>query len=711
MSLKHICFTPGAPATPALENPELWSSSSPGPRPKRQRGSGWRRLSSSSSALASSASEAFAASTPPSASAAPASPGPASSSETPAALVTVATHPAPAGATVETQELALRARWGSQLAQVAAYEDVEGTAEEKAAARRQYCIDCGRAGGILGGRPSTVRDPKQNALRPTGTLKRRWDLEAHEGVKMCAWLKSQRALFSDLKAYWKHCARQTDYTKAQLEAMLKKERFWQSFLVENKRGTGGSLRRQGCNESLELVKARSQGRGCRRKGAGRKDDFVALKERVKNVAEAERQLGHSLNKSDLWLEFRIAASQEIRRLQEDASNGAQSALRVLRQRIQKLKASRKYLGSFQTRLQAFCKLKLRKPQRITRFSPEEEALAAEMGWRWNDRAIWLAGCAGEEELKKHVLEPAKLQANRAAVVLGYSDQVPYWTGLETERQLYLETEVKVHGEAGAGPIHCSQQVSQRITAAQAGAGGGVAGLEASAEAAVNNQTQTRGTGESSDGRVRVTVELRQLILNYFAEDKEPVGVRGETLLIFPGVRARLENISDDGKWLEDEVFEVCGEPVVRKAGQSAGNIMITFRKLRKEHPEAFEGIRVWQQPAAVMDSILQKWSVDALQKLYPFAVWTRDCLGAALTDRAMEACFAANHICSWVPPGMTPCMQLTDTDEAAPFKAACREAKEEMRQLLRAKAIHSYRKLKETVGKDEQRNLFSNRGL
>ena len=567
--------------------------------------------------------------------------------------------------------------------------------------------EAGRAGGILGGRPPTRLVRRNEAFtKQTGAKARRTEPRAHEAVKLCDYMKSERSKCSSVAEYWKTVTHKTDYTRQQLEAVLQKEGFYKEFMASNQRGTGGSLRPKGGRTPLEEVKSKSQAMGCRRKGAGRKDQFRELKLQVKRVAEEERQLGHSLSKLDVWLEFRIAASHRIKELRKDASAAATAELQALETRMRKLQASQKYRDTFQTRLLVFCDLKLRKPQRVTRMTPAEERVAAEMGWRWTDRALWLVGCAGVEELRKHVLEPEELLAHKELVALVFSDQVPYWTGLELAKQVYLQSEFRRKNEA-MNPLAFrgqEDQVSQRLQCfgedpategaatgeAQGGAGEAAGGDEAAAGGAGAaakgaSDKQLRGSA-GADSRIRITVQLRQAILHYFSSTKEPVGVRGRTILIFPGVRARLENISDDGKWLEDEVFEVCGASVVRKAGTSVGNIMVTWRKLRKEHPELLEGIRVWQQPSAVMDSVLQKWDLEDLKKDFPYAVWTRDCLGCALTERAMEACRAASYLANWVPAGMTPCMQLTDTDEAAPFKAACRRAKDDMRMLLREKA-------------------------
>ena len=57
-----------------------------------------------------------------------------------------------------------------------------------------------------------------------------------------------------------------------------------------------------------------------------------------------------------------------------------------------------------------------------------------------------------------------------------------------------------------------------------------------------------------------------------------------------------------------------------------------------------------------------------------------------MSEEACEAEAAAWVLPNFVAPSMTPILQLTDTDCAAPFKSACRAAKEELLHLLKKKA-------------------------
>ena len=111
-------------------------------------------------------------------------------------------------------------------------------------------------------------------------------------------------------------------------------------------------------------------------------------------------------------------------------------------------------------------------------------------------------------------------------------------------------------------------------------------------------------------KFRITVELRQIIVNYFDPSRAPEGMLGPTLLIVGGTHCRLDNISFSGRWLQAERFKVGAVEVVRPEGGPVGNLMQGWRQLRETHPEMFENIQVMQQPSAVIDSMLMSWVLE-----------------------------------------------------------------------------------------------------
>ena len=57
------------------------------------------------------------------------------------------------------------------------------------------------------------------------------------------------------------------------------------------------------------------------------------------------------------------------------------------------------------------------------------------------------------------------------------------------------------------------------------------------------------------------------------------------MLVVPGAHGRLSNINEKRIFIKDEVFMLKGKQKARKANTSAGNLMLSWRKLRDEGDE------------------------------------------------------------------------------------------------------------------------------
>ena len=139
--------------------------------------------------------------------------------------------------------------------------------------------------------------------------------------------------------------------------------------------------------------------------------------------------------------------------------------------------------------------------------------------------------------------------------------------------------------------------------------------------------QLRGHDDEVASKYRVTLEMRQLVLHWFDEDRAPAGAFGKSLLIVGGVRCRLSNIDAEGRWVEDEEFMEAGKPVKHQKGHHAHGAMQAWVKLRSERPELFRRVEVMQQPAAVMDAVLFSWVLQSQAAQFPCSLWVRGLSG------------------------------------------------------------------------------------
>ena len=64
-------------------------------------------------------------------------------------------------------------------------------------------------------------------------------------------------------------------------------------------------------------------------------------------------------------------------------------------------------------------------------------------------------------------------------------------------------------------------------------------------------TQMRQAGDGAADRLRVTLEVSQIVHHQFKLSETPVVAHDHPVLVVPGYQARLSNISEAGTWIED----------------------------------------------------------------------------------------------------------------------------------------------------------------
>ena len=155
------------------------------------------------------------------------------------------------------------------------------------------------------------------------------------------------------------------------------------------------------------------------------------------------------------------------------------------------------------------------PSRYTEMNPQQERAGWEITMQGWDEALWLASCADEAALKKHVADPARFVERRSQTVVVLSNQVPFWLKLGNRKVVFSEADKSKRSKKSFERSHASMnaQQSQALHA--------VAAVEDAL--ADEGQSQTRGPQKSGDDKYRVTIELRQAVLGLFG-DGDPEGV-------------------------------------------------------------------------------------------------------------------------------------------------------------------------------------------
>ncbi len=447
--------------------------------------------------------------------------------------------------------------------------------------------------------------------------------------------------------------------KSLLKVFAKGLEFWerQIRLAGIGCGSRGSLNMQGQN--LKLTHRSSRALGCRAQGAGRKDLFGVFKRALKNWVFLERENGHTLDSGDLLEQFKWMVGEAIKTLKEQEKAGtltpaARSRLLEYEARIARIAGKWSYRKWYMAELVRACGCRSLKPQRQTKLSYAEEGVRCRLTWQQWDRKMWEICFGGAEVLKGLVVDSDHFQSRLEDCVLGFSDQVPWWGLVGSKKQVYCQWEV------------CKKQLAAKGETMQ----------------------QLRGHDNEAATKFRITVELRQLILNYFSRTEDPIGVLGPSLVVVGGAtHCRLSNISADGRWLESETFVVNGKEVRRIKGRSVGNVMKPWRDLRARCPELFEGLSLMQQPAAVVDSIIMAWVLEEQAKLYPCSLWQRDLSGGGgFSTASRQRMQLIGQVAAWIAGKMTSVLQLTDTDFARRLKAFAMHEKDLLKQEMKAAA-------------------------
>ena len=118
----------------------------------------------------------------------------------------------------------------------------------------------------------------------------------------------------------------------------------------------------------------------------------------------------------------------------------------------------------------------------------------------------------------------------------------------------------------------------------------------------------------------------------------------------PGVHARLENISQEGTWIQSETFGIAGVVHSHEAGQPVGNAMQAWRKLRQSDPSLLEGFRIWHSPTAFVNSVIYAWQQQEESARFENLLRRLDSLRTHWTDRAQERNFLCQTVQHVVPP-------------------------------------------------------------
>jgi len=291
----------------------------------------------------------------------------------------------------------------------------------------------------------------------------------------------------------------------------------------------------------------------RARGAGRVDKLRFLYPLVRDFFETMRQHGKYIDAVDLEDYLRHcmqkyldeASKPGVAQAIEDAQMGSMAAKCAARveaakrelERLRNPKSRDKVHENRQQQLMRFCGARLRRPQRLTTLTLNEERGRWQCTLQAYDRLLWEA--MRPEFLQEKVLDPEKFVAEIEDVVVCHADQVPCWLRIGSQKQLYRAAEVRKRKRHEDTIPHLSEPGAQAVRTT-----------------GEDGMAQTRQTAKGEGDRFRVTLEMCQMVTNVFKPTKAPEVKHGRPVLVVPGAHGRLSNIDDKGLFIEDEVFHV-----------------------------------------------------------------------------------------------------------------------------------------------------------
>ena len=202
-------------------------------------------------------------------------------------------------------------------------------------------------------------------------------------------------------------------------------------------------------------------------------------------------------------------------------------------------------------------------------------------------------------------------------------------------------------------------------------------------------TQLRGPASSGQDKLRLTFLMRQCISKYFGYEmhEAPDSYQLPSVLTSAGQHCRLDDISMEGTWREDECFHVGNEQIMKVQGEKVPkSCMQVFRNIREKQPHLLEGLVIMQQPNAWRDEVITKWCYEDLASRCPYSIVQHDLVGQQLTNNARKVKYMSNVVQSLIAAEMTSVLQITDIAGARSAKIHLASAKSEMRRQLSHKA-------------------------
>ena len=218
-------------------------------------------------------------------------------------------------------------------------------------------------------------------------------------LKMCEEMKEDRKSFPDAQSFFREMKKKYKG--------LKRERLEHILASEEKLRTAVHNEKQ---RRRQVGKPRGQ-KYMRLEGAGRKKQFPEVISELAAWINEMRSYGHTvLKRHVLWryyelLDERVLTLEAQMQSNQTETASIQKQVDFIKSHKEKLVKSEKYQESRTKALIAWCGAKHCKPHLLTKLSPLEEKVRAQLTWQSFDEQLYLAAFGDEEPLKQFGSKP------------------------------------------------------------------------------------------------------------------------------------------------------------------------------------------------------------------------------------------------------------------------------------------------------------------
>eukprot|EP00438_Fugacium_kawagutii_P023501 Skav201510 [mRNA] locus=scaffold1154:403000:409629:+ [translate_table: standard] len=543
-------------------------------------------------------------------------------------------------------------------------------------------------------RSTPTSESKSNRKLPGSPLQR-LEISSAKKLEYATQMLAARGDFANLQDYWRAQCRRYGLPKRSLQHILFHKDHWQKLVSQPPIGS---------NVKSKKPRIRAQ-------GGGRKVPFPQIISDLRTWLSLERTLGHTISKADLCTEFcarlqlkanqlRHKASQkDVEPLQQGMWLSEAEAMELKKHSIQSKKKCR---DKIKTQLVRWIGAKYMATELVSTISQTEAQTRCLLTWQGFDHTLWLATCASEKTLRKakRISDPESFIANRKHLVIGFSDQVPLWAKATGRKAVFSGEEI--HHSSVRRDFSGVRTAIEEIMASDGPPEFEVQPLARKRKSPCESVVRKLSFDSAAENESPDLQMQSQPVDSTEHETSEPEASSAAAVVPStlepeeeaPKPKAKAKRITGKqavpsehqpavpevgSRTLIDETFSVGDKTITRKKGESAGKILLPYRRLRKEHPDLVGEVDIMSQPAANVDSVILTWVIQRQAEEYPCSVWMRDCFSSVFADSTTEALALANQLSCLVAEKCTSKLQITDTDFSKQFKSLVKSKLTELR--------------------------------